>query len=77
MSKEQLILIELKKMLDYANEKNENNADNELNKYTFIQDSLDTVSFVIRLIENMAKNNLEVECDALYSELNKVFNQTK
>ena len=76
MSKEQLILIELKKMLDYANEKNENNADNEIGKYLFIQDNLDTTSFIIKLIENITSNNVELEDDALYNELNRVFNET-
>ena len=76
MSKEQLILIELKKMLDYANEKNENNADNEIGKYLFIQDNLDTTSFIIKLIENITSNNIELENDALYNELHRVFNET-
>ena len=72
MSKEQMILIELKKMLDYANEKNEHNVDN---RYLFIQDNLDTTSFIINLIENMINNNIEVENDTLYNELNEVFNE--
>ena len=72
MSKEQMILIELKKMLDYANEKNEHNADS---RYLFIQDNLDTVSFIINLIDNMVNNNIEVENDTLYNELNEVFNE--
>ena len=72
MSKEQVILIELKKMLDYANEKNEHNVDN---RYLFIQDNLDTTSFIINLIENMINNNIEVENDTLYNELNEVFNE--
>ena len=72
MSKEQVILIELKKMLDYANEKNEHNADN---RYLFIQDNLDTASFIINLIDNMINNNIEVENDTLYNELNEVFNE--
>lgn len=74
MSKEQMILIELNKMLDYANEKNKNNADNELDRYIFIQDNLDTTSFIIKLIENMINSNVELEHDVLYNELNRAFN---
>ena len=76
MNQEQIIVNELKKMLDYANEKNENNADNEIGKYLFIQDNLDTTSFIIKLIENITSNNVELENDALYNELNRVFNET-
>lgn len=76
MSQAQIIVSELKKMLDYANEKNENNADNEIGKYLFIQDNLDTTSYIINLIENIASNNIELENDALYNELNRVFIET-
>lgn len=75
MSQEQIIVSELKKMLDYANEKNENNADNEIGRYIFIQDNLDTTSFIIKLIENIVNNNAEVEHDRLYNELNRVFTE--
>lgn len=75
INQEQTILNELKKMLDYANEKNENNADNEVHRYLFVQDNLDTTSFIIKLIENMINNNIEVEHDVLYNELNRVFNE--
>lgn len=76
MSQAQIIVSELKKMLDYANEKNENNADNEIGKYLFIQDNIDTTSYIINLIENIASNNIELENDALYNELNRVFIET-
>lgn len=76
MSQAQIIVSELKKMLDYANEKNENNADNEIGKYLFIQDNLDTTSYIINLIKNIASNNIELENDALYNELNRVFIET-
>lgn len=76
MSQAQIIVSELKKMLDYANEKNENNADNEIGKYLFIQDNLDTTSYIINLIENIASNNIELENHALYNELNRVFIET-
>lgn len=76
MSQAQIIVSELKKMLDYANEKNENNADNEIGKYLFIQDNLDTTRYIIKLIENIASNNIELENDALYNELNRVFIET-
>lgn len=76
MNQAQIIVSELKKMLDYANEKNENNADNEIGKYLFIQDNLDTTSYIINLIENIASNNIELENDALYNELNRVFIET-
>lgn len=76
MNQAQIIVSELKKMLDYANEKNENNADNEIGKYLFIQDNLDTTSYIINLIENIASNNIELENDALYNELNIVFIET-
>lgn len=75
MSKEQMILIELENMLDYGYEKNTNNADNDMSKYSFIQDNLETASFVISLVENMVNNNVEVEHDTLYNELNEVFNE--
>ena len=76
MNQAQIIVSKLKKMLNYANEKNENNADNEIGKYLFIQDNLDTTSYIINLIENIASNNVELENDALYNELNRVFNET-
>lgn len=75
MSKEQMILIELKKMLDYGYEKNRNSTDDDMSKYSFIQDNLETASFVISLVENMVNNNDEVEHDTLYNELNEVFNE--
>ena len=75
MSKEQAILIELEKMLDYGYEKNANNTDDDMSKYSFIQDNLETASFVIGLVENMVNNNDEVEHDTLYNELNEVFNE--
>lgn len=75
MSKEQMILIELKKILDYGYEENGNNADNDMSKYSFIQDNLETASFVVRLVESMVNSNTEVEHDTLYNELNEVFNE--
>lgn len=75
MSKEQAILIELEKMLDYGYERNANSTDDDMSKYSFIQDSLETVSFVVRLVENMVNNNDELEHDTLYNELNEVFNE--
>lgn len=75
MSKEQMILIELEKMLDYGYEKNRNSTDDDMSKYSFIQDNLETASFVISLVENMVNNNDEVEHDTLYNELNEVFNE--
>ena len=75
MSKEQMILIELKKMLDYGYEKNRNSTDDDMSKYSFIQDNLETADFVIRLVENMVDNNDKVEHDTLYNELNEVFNE--
>ena len=75
MSKEQMILIELKKILDYGYDKNANSTDDDMSKYSFIQDNLETASFVIGLVENMINNNDEVEHDTLYNELNEVFNE--
>ena len=75
MSKEQMILIELEKILDYGYEKNRNSTDDDMNKYSFIQDNLETASFIIKLVENMIDNNIEVEHDTLYNELNEVFNE--
>lgn len=75
MSKEQMILIELKKILDYGYEENGNNADDDMSKYSFIQDNLETASFVVRLVESMVNSNTEVEHDTLYNELNEVFNE--
>ena len=75
MSKEQMILIELKKMLDYGYERNRNSTDDDMSKYSFIQDSLETASFVVGLVESMFNSNIEVEHDTLYNELNEVFNE--
>ena len=75
MSKEQMILIELKKILDYGYDENGNNADDDMSKYSFIQDNLETASFVVRLVESMVNSNTEVEHDTLYNELNEVFNE--
>ena len=75
MSKEQAILIELKKMLDYGYEKNRNSADDDMSKYSFIQDNLETASFVVGLVESMVDSNIEVEHNTLYNELNEVFNE--
>lgn len=75
MSKEQMILIELNKMLDYGYEKNRNSTDDDMSKYSFIQDNLETASFVVGLVESMVNNSNEVEHDTLYNELNEVFNE--
>ena len=75
MSKEQMILIELKKMLDYGYEENGNNADDDMSKYSFIQDNLETASLIVRLVENMVDSNVKVGHDTLYNELNEVFNE--
>ena len=75
MSKEQMILIELKKMLDYGYDKNRDSTDDDMSKYAFIQDNLETASFVVSLVESMVGNNVEVEHDTLYNELNEVFNE--
>ena len=75
MSKEQMILIELEKILDYGYEKNRNSADDDMSKYSFIQDNLETASFVVGLVESMVNSNIEVEHDTLYNELNEVFNE--
>ena len=70
-----MILIELKKILDYGYDENGNNADDDMSKYSFIQDNLETASIIVRLVENMVDSNVKVEHDTLYNELNEVFNE--
>ena len=68
------IIYELLKVKQYASEKNSNvNGEEEIERYSWIQDNIETFATAIELIKRLVVNGGELEENVLYNELNKVY----